>query len=55
VLDLVGFPISHTLPDTILDVVLGIMGGASGAWAADRYLERLFGCSRTDARRPRVS
>jgi hypothetical protein len=54
VLDLVGFPISHTLPDTIFDVVLGIMGGASGAWAADRYLDRLFGRSRTDAHRPRV-
>jgi uncharacterized membrane protein len=53
-LDLMGFPISRTLPDTIFDVVLGIAGGAAGAWAADRYLDRLFGRSRTNAHRPRV-
>ncbi|CAN5178841.1 hypothetical protein BH18ACT10_BH18ACT10_07050 [soil metagenome] len=54
VLDLLGFPISHTIPDTIFDVVLGIAGGAIGAWAADRYLDRLFGRSRIDPNRPRV-
>jgi hypothetical protein len=53
-LDLMGFPISRALPDTIFDVVLGILGGAAGAWAADRYLDRLFGRSRTNAHRPRV-
>ena len=53
-LDLMGFPISHSVPDTIFDVVLGVAGGAAGAWAADRYLDRLFGRSRTDAHRQRV-
>ena len=54
VLDAMGFPISRAIPDTIFDVVLGVLGGAAGAWAADRYLDRLFGRSRTDANRPRV-
>ena len=54
VLDMMGFPISHALPDTIFDVVLGVIGGAAGAWAADRYLDRLFGRSRVNAHRPRV-
>jgi hypothetical protein len=49
-----GFPISRAIPDTIFDVVLGVLGGAAGAWAADRYLDRLFGRSRTNAHRPRV-
>jgi hypothetical protein len=53
-LDLWGFPISRALPDTIFDVVLGVLGGAAGAWAADRYLDRLFGRSRTNAHRSRV-
>ena len=53
-LDLMGFPISHSVPDTIFDVVLGVAGGAAGAWAADRYLDRLFGRSRTNAHRPLV-
>jgi hypothetical protein len=53
-LDHMGFPVSHTLPDTAFDVVLGILGGAAGAWAADRYLDRLFGRSRVNAHRPRV-
>jgi hypothetical protein len=53
-LDLMGFPISHSVPDTIFDVVLGVAGGAAGAWAADRYLDRLFGRSRTDAHTRRV-
>ena len=54
ILDLMGFPISHVLPDTIFDVVLGVAGGAAGAWAADRYLDRLFNRSRIDAHRQRV-
>ena len=53
-LDLWGLPISRALPDTIFDVFLGVTGGAVGAWAADRYLDRLFGRSRTDPHRPRV-
>jgi hypothetical protein len=54
VLDMFGFPISRAIPDTIFDVVLGVLGGAAGAWAADRYLDRLFGRSRMNASRPRV-
>ncbi len=53
-MDLWGLPISHTLPDTLFDIFLGVAGGAAGAWAADRYLDRLFGRSRTDPHRPRV-
>jgi hypothetical protein len=37
-----------------IETVLGILGGAGGAWAADRYLGRLFNRSRTNARRARV-
>jgi hypothetical protein len=54
VLDMIGFPISRAIADTIFDVVLGVLGGAAGAWAADRYLDRLFGRSRMNAHRPRV-
>jgi hypothetical protein len=54
ILDLMGLPISHALPDTIFDVVLGVTGGAAGAWAADRYLDRLFNRSRIDAHRQGV-
>ncbi len=54
VLDIMGVPISHAIPDTIFDVLLGILGGAAGAWAADRYLDRIFGRSRMDSNRPRV-
>lgn len=54
ILDLMGLPISHAPSDTIFDVVLGVAGGAAGAWAADRYLDRLFNRSRIDANRPRV-
>ena len=54
VLDMMGFPISRVILDTIFDVVLGVLGGAAGAWAADRYLDRLFGRSRVNASRPRV-
>src|ERR671932_767375 len=51
VLALIGFHIDHTLPDTVFDIFLGILGGAVGAWAADRYLDRLFGRSRTNPHR----
>jgi hypothetical protein len=54
VLDAMGFPISRALPDTVFDIVLGVLGGAVGAWAADRYLDRLFRRSRTNAHRSRV-
>jgi uncharacterized membrane protein len=54
VLDAMGFPISRALPDTFFDIFLGVIGGAAGAWIADRYLDRLFGRSRTNANRPRV-
>lgn len=54
VLDIMGVPISHAIPDTIFDVLLGILGGAVGAWAADRYLDRIFGRSRMDSNRPWV-
>jgi hypothetical protein len=54
VLDIMGLPISHAPPDTIFDIVLGVLGGAGGAWAADRYLDRLFNRSRSNARRARV-
>ncbi len=53
-MDLWGLPISHALPDTLFDIFLGVTGGAAGAWAADRYLDRLFGRSRTDPHRPRL-
>jgi hypothetical protein len=46
--------IDHALPDTIFDIVLGVFGGALGAWMADRYLDRLFNRSRRSSRRPRV-
>ena len=54
VLDTMGFPISHALPDTIFDVVLGVLGGAAGAYVADHFLDRIFNRSRTDSNRPRV-
>src|SRR5919107_953146 len=53
-LSLIGVAISNTLPDSIFDIVLGILGGAAGAWAADRYLDRIFKRSRTNPRQPRV-
>jgi hypothetical protein len=49
-----GISVSNALPDTILDVFLGVLGGAAGAWAADRYLDRIFGRSRIDPHQPRV-
>jgi hypothetical protein len=53
-MSLMGISVSNALPDSIFDVVLGTLGGAVGAWAADRYLDRIFGRSRTDAHQPRV-
>ena len=49
-----GMSIYNALPDTIFDVILGVLGGAAGAYAADHFLDRLFGRSRTDSNRPRV-
>ena len=49
-----GISVSNALPDTILDVFLGVLGGAAGAWAADRSLDRFFGRSRIDPHQPRV-
>ena len=46
--------VSNALPDTIFDIFLGVLGGAAGAWAADRYLDRIFRRSRTNAHQPRV-
>jgi H+/Cl- antiporter ClcA len=53
-MSLVGVPISNTLQDSMFDIVLGVLGGAVGAWAADRYLDRIFGRSRTNPHQPRV-
>ena len=53
-MSLMGMPISNTLPDSMFDIVLGVLGGAAGAWAADRYLDRIFGRSRTNPHQPRV-
>ena len=56
ILDLL-FPeasIDHPPFDTAFDVVLGVIGGAAGAYAADHFLDRLFNRSRTDPRRRRV-
>ncbi len=54
VLSAMGVPISNALADSIFDVVLGVLGGAAGAYVADRFLDRLFGRSRLDSNRPRV-
>jgi len=54
VMSLMGISVSNALPDTIFDVFLGILGGATGAWAADRYLDRVFGRSRTNPHQPRA-
>jgi uncharacterized membrane protein len=51
---LMGLTISNAPADTVFDVILGVLGGAAGAWTADRYLDRIFGRSRTDPHRPRV-
>ena len=54
VLSAMGVAIANTLPDSIFDVFLGVLGGAAGAYAADHFLDRIFGRSRTDSDRPRV-
>jgi uncharacterized membrane protein len=46
--------IDHALSDTIFDIFLGVVGGALGAWAADRYLDRLFNRYRSNFRLPKV-
>ncbi len=53
VLDAMGAQISHAPLDTVIDVALGMLGGALGSWMADRYLDRLFGRSRVNPN-PRV-
>jgi hypothetical protein len=53
-MSMMGISVSNVLPDTLFDVFLGILGGAAGAWAADRYLDRIFRRSRTNANQPRV-
>ena len=54
VMSLMGISVSNALPDTIFDVSLGVLGGAAGAWAADRYLDRIFRRSRMNPQEPRV-
>ncbi|HEX2740245.1 MAG TPA: hypothetical protein VHM69_07340 [Rubrobacter sp.] len=54
VMSMMGLSIANALPDTIFDIVLGVLGGAAGAWAADRYLDRIFRRSRTNPHQPRV-
>lgn len=49
-LDLMGFAISHAPLDTGFDIFLGVVGGAAGAYVADRYLDRLFNRSRYNSR-----
>lgn len=46
--------IDHAIPDTIFDIVLGVIGGAAGAYLADRYLDDLFNRSRYSSRRRKV-
>ncbi len=54
ILSAMGVAISNTVPDSLFDVFLGVIGGAAGAYIADHFLDRLFGRSRTDSNRPRV-
>lgn len=54
ILAAMDFSISNAAPDTIFDVFLGVVGGAAGAWTADRFLDRFSNRSRMNARRPRV-
>lgn len=49
-LDMMGFAISHAPRDTVLDVLLGVVGGAAGAYVADHFLDRLFNRSRYNSR-----
>jgi hypothetical protein len=51
-MSMMGISVSNVLPDTLFDVFLGILGGAAGAWAADRYLDHIFRRSRTNANQP---
>lgn len=53
-LSMMGVSISNAFADSLFDIFLGVLGGAGGAWAADRYLDRLFKRSRINARSPRV-
>jgi hypothetical protein len=53
-MSMMGISVSNVLPDTLFDVFLGVLGGAAGAWVADRYLDRIFRRSRTNANQPRV-
>ncbi len=46
--------IDHAIPDTIFDIVLGVIGGIAGAYLADHYLDRIFNRSRWNSRRRRV-
>lgn len=46
--------IDHAIPDTIFDIVLGVIGGAAGAYVADHYLDHLFNRSRYSSSRRRV-
>ena len=46
--------IDHAIPDTIFNIVLGVIGGAAGAYVADHYLDRLFNRSRYSSGRRRV-
>ena len=46
--------IDHAIPDTIFDIVLGVIGGMAGAYLADHYLDRIFNRSRWNSRRRRV-
>lgn len=54
ILSALGASISNAPSDTVADILLGVAGGASGAWLADRYLDRIFGRSRWDSARRRV-
>jgi hypothetical protein len=46
--------IAHFLTPVVILAEIIYRGGAAGALAADRYLDRLFNRSRIDANRPRV-
>lgn len=46
-----GAQISNAPADTIFDIFLGVVGGAVGAWMADRYLDQLFGRPRWSTHR----
>ena len=51
ILAAMGAGIYNALADTVFDVMLGVIGGAAGAWMADRYLDRLFGRPRWSTHR----